>query len=364
MKKTRTLSAILVSLIMVTTSSAQVANKPLIIAYYSGDELEASKYPVEKLTHIIFSFCHMKGDRLNVDNAQDSATIRSLVALRKRNPELKVLLSLGGWGGCASCSEVFESPRARRTFAESVKELNEYFNTDGIDLDWEYPAIEGYPGHRFKAGDKENFTKLVKVLREVLGTRYEISFAAGGFNKFLEQSVEWKQVMPLVDRVNLMTYDLVSGFDTVTGHHTPLYSNPRQKESTDNAVKFLTSMGIPSNKLVIGAAFYARVWENASNANNGLYQVAKFKSSVPFKRLDSAGSLTSSLNVFYDSTSKSPYRYHSEKKLFATYDDKTSLKEKARYVRENKLNGIMFWELTQDMYSDGLLDTIYSELRQ
>ena len=138
-------------------------HKISVIGYYSGDAAKIAAYPVEKLTHIIFSFCHLKGNRLRVDNARDTLTIQELVRLKSRNPSLKVLLSLGGWGGCETCSPVFSTSKGRQQFAESVKEASRYFNTDGIDLDWEYPAIPGFPGHAFSADDKENFTALALV---------------------------------------------------------------------------------------------------------------------------------------------------------------------------------------------------------
>lgn len=117
--------------------SAQKTNKKIsVIAYYDGDADHIDQYPVEKLTHIIFSFCHLKGNRLNVDKAKDTVTIQHLVSLKKRNPSLKVILSLGGWGGCQMCSPVFATAEGRQEFAKSAKELTDYFKTDGIDLDW------------------------------------------------------------------------------------------------------------------------------------------------------------------------------------------------------------------------------------
>jgi chitinase len=195
-----------------------------VIAYYSGGPEQAEHIHAEKLTHIIFSFGHLKGSEFNIGSKRDSTTIKNLVLLKKQNPKLKIILSLGGWGGCASCSDVFSSAQARKEFANSVLKTSQYFNTDGLDLDWEYPSIQGYPEHAFKAEDKENFTFLIRELRNSFGNKYEISFAAGGFQKFIDESVDWKAIMPLLDRVNLMTYDLVHGYSTETGHHTALYS--------------------------------------------------------------------------------------------------------------------------------------------
>src|SRR6202007_3145966 len=98
----------------------------------------------------------------------------------------------------------------------------------------------------------------------------------GGFDSYLKQSVDWDKVILLLDKINLMSYDLVNGYSKMTGHHTPLYSNSLQKESADNAIRFLDSIHVPLNKIIIGAAFYAREWDSVSNAGNGLYQAGRF----------------------------------------------------------------------------------------
>ena len=126
-----------------------------------------------------------------------------MVSLKQRNPSLKVILSFGGWSGCKTCSSVFASDARRKEFAESVKELNNYFKTDFIDLDWEYPTIQGFEGHEYTRVDTQNFTALVKILRKKLGRKNEISFAAGEYTQFLTTSVEWHKVAPMVDKINL-----------------------------------------------------------------------------------------------------------------------------------------------------------------
>lgn len=334
-----------------------------VIAYYTGDAHVIDTYDTGKLTHIIFSFCHLKDGKLSVDSKRDSLTIQHLVSLKKKNPRLKIMLSLGGWGGCAPCSEAFSTLEGRKLFANSVKQLNSYFGTDGIDLDWEYPTIEGHPGHLFQPADYDNFTSLVEELRKSLGKKHELSFAAGGFQKFLDESVDWKKVMPLVDRVNIMSYDLVNGYATVTGHHTPLYSTKPDEESTDKAVRYLLDLGIPARKLVIGAAFYTRVWKDVAAQNNGLYQKGVHTSGYDFKRLDTTFTEQKGWKYYWDDRAKAPYWYHSQAQKFATGDDKESVKYKTRYAREKKLGGIMFWELTLDQKKDGLLQAISDALQ-
>jgi len=337
---------------------AQVPNKFTVTAYFFGGPQQVDSVAVEKLTHIIFSFCHLKGNVLQVDNSKDAATVANLVALKKRNPYLKVLLSLGGWGGCETCSDVFSTDKGRKDFSQSVLQLNQFFKTDGIDIDWEYPVVEGFPGHHFGPSDKANFTALIHELRKTLGSTYEISFAAGGFQKFLDEAVDWKAVVGDVDRINLMTYDLVNGNSIITGHHTPLFSTADQKESTDNAVKYLIKVGVPANKLVIGAGFYGRMWENVSAERNGLYQSGKFKRGVNFNRFATELSAANGWKSYWDDIAKAPYSYNASQKLFITYDDRRSMELKTKYVGDKKLNGIMFWEITNDTFSNGLLDSI------
>ncbi|MBS1730873.1 MAG: glycoside hydrolase [Bacteroidetes bacterium] len=335
-----------------------------VIGYYAGNAEEASEYPIEYLTHIIYSFCHVKNGLLSVDNKNDSATIRSLLALKQRNASLKVILSVGGWGGCMPCSEVFSTKNGRVNFSKSVKHLLEYFQADGIDLDWEYPAISGYPGHLFQKDDKQNFTLLLEALRNQLGKKYEISFAAGGFSNFLDSSVEWDKITPLVDRVNLMSYDLVNGFSVVSGHHTPLYATPWQKESTDYAVRYLYRIGFPMNKLVIGAAFYARVFDIFKNENNGLYMPCKFNHGISYKDFDTTKLKKEGFLYYWDSIAEAPYMYSKEKKQLISYDNEHSIYLKTKYALNQHLNGIMFWQLGDDKSTNGLLSVIHKTLKE
>lgn len=358
----RLLGTLSLLLFFVLQSAAQDRGqtKPFVISYYSGSAERLDSFDVRQMTHLIYCFGHLKGNRFHLSTQKDTLLIQKMVGLKKKNPQLKVLLSLGGWGGCGPCSDVFGTDAGRKEFARSVKEVNSYLKTDGIDLDWEYPAIEGYPGHSFKPEDRDNFTSLVKDLRRELGQQATITFAAGGFQKFLDESIDWQAVMPLVSFVNMMTYDLVSGFSTVTGHHTPLYSTTENKESANNAIQYLIGKGVPANKIVLGAAFYARVWENVADVNNGLYQSGKFKDFVPYRTFKNA---LAGYTTYWDSTAKAPYAYNKNQKLYATFDDKRSIALKTRYVKQHRLGGIMYWELGLDEYRNGLLQTINENLK-
>ena len=339
--------------------TAQTSKELSVIAYYAGNSTAIDSFDVSKLTQIIFSFGRLNGNQLHIRTAEDSLTVQKLVALKKTYPNLTVLLSLGGWGGCETCSDVFSKGKGRKAFARSTRAVIEYFGADGIDLDWEYPAIAGFPGHKYKPEDKKNFTKLIKLLRKHLGSDKEVTFAAGVSKDFFERSVDWKKVMPMVNRVNLMTYDLANGTISGIGHHTPLYSTPMQPSSAEYAIHFLDSLRIPRSKMVIGAGFYARVFEVADTANNGLYQAGTFKTAVPFKDFASVFTKEEGFTRHWDHIAQAPYYFNAAKKLFVTMDDLQSVQLKTMYAIEKGLDGIMFWQLTHDKKENGLVDMIY-----
>jgi len=349
---------LLFSILYLNAAQAQPKKDLAVIAYYAGNSTAIDSFDVSKLTQIIYSFGHLKGNQLFIRKAEDSLTIQKLVSLKSKYPGLTVLLSLGGWGGCETCSDVFSKKKGRKEFARSTKEVIAYFDADGIDLDWEYPVIPGYPGHKYQEQDRKNFTKLVKQLRKSLGDKKEVTFAAGVSKKFFEQSVDWKKVMPIVNRVNLMTYDLANGTVSGIGHHTPLYSTPMQLSSADFAIKFLDSLHIPRNKLVIGAGFYARIFEMKDTVNKGLYQEGTFQKSVPFKAFDSTFSAANGFTYYWDPVAQAPYYFNAEKKLFVTMDDLKSIQLKTQYAIDKGLDGIMFWQLTLDKKERGLVDMI------
>jgi len=337
---------------------ADVHKPTEVIAYYVGDGTDLEDYPVSDLSHIIYSFLHLRGNELAFDNEESEQTFARLVALKKTYPELKVLLALGGWSGCKTCSDVFSTKEARATFASSFLELVRNHGADGLDLDWEYPAIEGFPGHPFKASDKPNFTELVRVLRTTVGDSIEISFAAGGFSTYIDEAIDWAQVMPIVDRVNLMTYDLVGGYSTMTGHHTPLFDSHHQPQAGHPAIQSLLSLGVPAEKIIMGSAFYGRVWENVDSTNQGLYRSGKFKQGVDFKDLGKYLTDNPGYVEHWDDSTKALHMYNPEQRLFLTLDDTRSVRLKTQYVLDHGLGGIMFWHLTADTPTGGLLDVI------
>lgn len=332
-----------------------------VMGYYTGDGRDLDRYDFNKLTHLIYSFVYLDGNKVSFRDAAAINDYRRLLALKKTYPHLKVMLALGGWGGCEPCSDVFSSAENRQVFARSVKSVLTDIGGDGLDLDWEYPAIEGHPGHPYKPQDRQNFTALVRALRSTLGDESLITVAAGGFDEFLQKSMEWQEIAPLINSVNLMSYDLVNGFSTVTGHHTPLYSTADQKQSTDNAVRFLLNAGFPAQKIVIGAAFYSRVWEGVAEEDNGRYQSGRHVPGLRYSQLAAEYRSENGYRLFWDEDAVAAYAYDAENQSYATFDTPHSLTLKTRYAKELGLGGIMFWELPGDTDEGAMVKAIYAE---
>jgi chitinase len=105
-------------------------------------------------------------------------------------------------------------------------------------------------------------------------------------------------------------------------------------------------------------AFYARVFEGADNTNNGLYQNCRFLRGVAYKDQSTFLSPDSGFVYHWDPIAQAPYAYNATKKQFASFDDTVSIRVKTQYALQKKIGGVMFWQLTEDKFSGGLLDII------
>eukprot|EP01035_Chromulina_nebulosa_P009536 gene9536-12868_t len=119
MKKAYFLLAAFLGMVVIANAKAK-SPKPDVLAYYTGDGKDIEKYPLDKLTHIIYSFLHLKEDTIAFDNGRSDTALQTLVALKSKYPDLKIMISLGGWTGCYTCSPVFSKAESRQRFAASV----------------------------------------------------------------------------------------------------------------------------------------------------------------------------------------------------------------------------------------------------
>jgi len=372
MKRTLNLTAVL-ALLVPALGWTVTLSRPIVAGYVFPQEKALPPNAVDALsmTRINYAFSNIANGRMVLGAPTDAGNFAQLTALRQQNPALTVLVSVGGWGWSNNFSDMSLTRASRQIFIQSVMEFLARYDLDGLDVDWEYPGMEG-AGHSFRAADKQNFTLLVRELRASFSAqekknhkRLYLTIAAGASDEFLAHT-EMKKVQKYLDTVNLMAYDYVEPTaEGLTGHHAPLYANPidARHNSIDESVRAFERAGVPAEKLLLGVPFYAHVWGEVPDKDHGLYQPGKVvpDSDAPFSRTPSV-MLTQGFVRYWDSASSAPYLYNAEKHMFVSYDDAQSMAAKCRYITEHKLAGIMFWEYSSDP-TGTLLKAINQSLR-
>ena len=357
---------------MLARAAALPQPKGQIIAYvFAKDEvIQPGEIDARKLTRINYAFANLKGGRIVEGFAHDAENFAALNALKKTNPQLAVLVSVGGWTWSGQFSDVSLTQQSRKVFIDSAVEFVTRYQLDGLDVDWEYPGLTGNH-NRFRAEDQQNYTLLLKELRQRFDKEGErlhkhlfTSIATGATQKFLEHT-EMGEVQKYVDTVNLMAYDYYEPSSSkTTGHHAPLFTNPADPKliSADASVHNYEKAGVPSGKIVMGVPFYGHVWGSVAAVNNGLFQPGK---EVPGAYANysniTAQMLNNGFTRYWDSVASAPYLYNSNSQTFVTYEDPESLALKARYVRDQGLAGIMFWDYEGDSQGS-LLTAIHTGL--
>jgi chitinase len=346
--------------------------KPVVIGYVGGFHglLDVDNIDVEKLTHINYAFVDIKDGKAFLTNEKtDSTNFRKLNLLKERNPDLKILISIGGWAWSDHFSDAVLTAGARKVFAKSSVDIIRKYKLDGVDIDWEYPALPGEEGNVYRPEDKQNYTLMFEEIRKELdmmeketGSKKLLTTAVAGWVEFLN-ATEMDKAQQYLDFVNLMTYDLFQG-DTVV-HHAPIYTTDMYKteKSANTAVKGFVAAGVPIEKLVMGIPFYSRKFTVAGKLEKGLGQ--KQSSQDYYKGYTFIkDSLVNQkgFKMFRDEVAKVPYLINSETKELISYEDEESIRERCKYVLENKMGGVMFWEYDSDP-KHYLLDEIHRSLK-
>lgn len=365
-----------------------------IIGYYPSwkwrtmeNPMTPAKIPFDKLTMINYAFFYplpdgkiigrdsvgdemiLKGERDSVKGGYTPGTALTDLA---HQHGVKVLLSIGGWADSYNFPEVASGSATRGTFAHSCVERIKEFGFDGIDIDWEFP---GYVEHKGTPKDKINCTLLLQAVRDSLnalgkqtGRKYLLSAAlpagaetASGF--------EIEKIAPLLDMLNVMTYDFSGPWDSLSGYNSPLYS-PRSDDSVRNvdaAFKLYSELyKIPASKINIGVPFYGHTFTSC------VAPYSKFdgEDTVHFSSHGSDYNdivkLMGNFKRYWDDYAKVPYLVSAEWNEFISYDDEESVAAKAQYVLDNNAHGIGIWEITGDYLPNGtspLLDVIYEKFK-
>lgn len=304
----------------------------------------------------------------DMDATNPKAHFPQYAQYAKKYPGVDILLSIGGWTCSGQFSQMALTRESRRFFIQSCLDtLNQYPFFTGIDIDWEYPGEarkgdgKGDEGNPVKGNDKENFTLLLKELRQALDESYgknkkKLTICAAGAVSILKKQ-DYAALHPYVTRINLMTYDLYNRYSPTTGHHAALYGDL----SADTAVCYLRKQGVPAEKIAIGSPFYGHGWKIQDLSKGvliGAPAVALNEENMKWRYLSTleaaaCGKEEPGWHMGYDEAAEAAYLWNDDPAskdygACISYESARSLAAKMRYIKDNRLGGIIVWEVGGD----------------
>ncbi|CRL19386.1 Glycoside hydrolase, family 18, catalytic domain [Penicillium camemberti] len=315
--------------------------------------------PAERLTHVLYAFANaqdsgeviMSDDWSDTDKyySTDSWTdsgsnvygcVKQLFLLKKKNRNLKVLLSIRGWTYSSNLKKSFKTEEGRQNFANSSIELLKNLGFNGIDVDFEYPANNKEAG------------QFIDILRRLREASFRLYFAGSA-----------KSFRRLIYTVQLIITAIISCLplhrllDTVAGHNANLHpsnDNPGSTPfNTDQAINYYISHGVASHKIVMGMPLYGRAFSDTngpSQAYNGVGASSWENGVWDYKALPQPCCAVTNLDE-----AAASYCYNSKSRLFISYDTTEIARKKGEYIKSNGLGGGMWWELSGDKQGDDSL---------
>ncbi len=383
---------------LVSVQSGTLAQETVyrIVGYYTSWSIYSAEYfvtdiPAEQLTHINYAFMNISdagtcvlGDSYadvefrypdDPDGLAYYGNIRQLHLLRTINPDIKIMMSIGGVTWSNKFSDVALTPQSRQLFVNSCIQLMNQYEFDGIDVDWEFPVLGRQAG---RAEDKENFTHLLAEFHQQLQIegathkrQYFLSIAAPAISHFYS-NIDIEHIHPYLDWINLMGYGYAGNWTDTTNHDSGLYAsisdpNAALGRNTNTAVHVYLAAGVPAEKIVLGVPFYGRGWTGVSVENNGLYQIFEGlpQGSIGsgfFPYHDLVDFTSQDYTRYWDIQSQSAWLYNPSLRITISYEDPQALRAKAQYVKMMQLGGMMLWELSYDTHNHSLTTIIFEEL--
>lgn len=354
------------------------------IGYFYQENGDLLDIDVTKITHLNYSFGLIyhdeEGNQQNVPRDPSKlhtvylpdkvkSDLALLPQLKEKNPNLKVLLSVGGWD-CRGFSGAASTSETRATFVNSCYDIMNTYNLDGIDIDWEYPVNGGWGAIDSKPEDKQNYTLLLQDLRNKLGNDKLLTIAGAANKNFLSDWTEFDKILPLLDYINVMTYDYAYGS---CYHNSALYASkefPTVVKGDDYNADFIITnyinAGANPADLNMGVPFYARIpqlvhtpamdWDIMQEVTTPYFTAEEIEAmgnpQGDYSRLVENFINKNGFTRKWDDDAKVPYLTVKDKdgveRFITSYDDEESLTYKTDYIKEKGLGGVMFWEFAGD----------------
>ncbi len=380
-------------------STAAAPHDSVLVGYYPAwatheRDYQVGAIPASRVTHVNYGFANIAdgkcvlgdkgadtqklfaGDTAESAAAGQAGNFNQLRKLRAHNPALRTLISVGGFTWSGSFSDVALSARSRALFVNSCVDFAVQYGFDGIDIDWEFPGGGGLDGNAARPEDKQNYTLLLRALRDALrakqrevgrGEPFLLTIAAPS-GPDLVAHLDGSGIAESVDWINVMAYDFHGTWDNQAGHNAPLMPSEGDSSgfSASAAIEGYRAQGVPANKLVLGVPFYGRSFAGVrAGAHHGLDESSVGPGPGTWENgvLDYKDIAAHYLNMagyvrYEDEAAQVPYLFNAQKGVLISYDDPTSLAQKAGYARANGLRGTMIWDLSSDTAEHALLSAL------
>lgn len=185
-----------------------------------------------------------------------------------------------------------------------------------------------------------------------------VTIAVGATSSRVDNSYDIPGIVPNVDFINLMTYDLHGSWDHTTGINAPLYAgcDKDHRLNVDACVKYWLAKGCPKDKLIVGIPTYGRTFTLQNPSQNGINapsvgpgQAGKYTRQAGFLGFNEI--LMNGWPRKWQADQKVPYAFNGNQ--WVGYDDKESVTEKAKYILSLGLGGCMFWSIETDDFHHG-----------
>ena len=352
------------------------------IGYYAGwsetrncmkvspSDIDATLY-----THIHYAFGIVDESlRINFPSNEDMNRFQRLVALKQKNKDLKIILSIGGWSFQNSGPTVdrfknmMATKASRSTFIASAVGLMSLMNFDGIDIDWEYPTT---PERSGSLADTDNFLAFVQEARASFGSSYSLSIAAPSGYWYL-RNFRIAEMAQSLDYIVYMTYDIHGNWDYSIPSLGGFLNGHTNLTEIIESINMLMKAGVPSNKILMGLGFYGRSFaqEDPScytpgsckfkNPGKVIPEIDNYEVTATPGECTKAGGTLAYFEIAVIKMTPANIRYQKtfEKEAmvvmaynqndWVSFDDETTIKIKIDKANEMCLGGTVAWSIDQD----------------
>ncbi|KAI9158907.1 Chitinase 1 [Paramyrothecium foliicola] len=324
-----------------------------------------SSMQLQAITHVFYAFVGVNEDGTlkwfdewaDFDKKVDDekGCLAALAKLKRQNPHIKTIVSLGGGTGSKTFPALAASSAARRTLAAQTREFCDKYGLDGVDIDWEHPKTPE---------QGRDYINLLHELRNALPSPRYLLTTALPIGEYCLKHIDLQAAARLLDLLNLMAYDLTGGWTDVSGHHAQLLPPPGNlqsvyptlRRSTSQGVEYILGRGFPSHKLILGIPTYARFFPKARGTGH------PFKNAGEMDYCDIDNEWVCRARVDTNVAAASFVDPRGEKG-FVSFDVPSTVQIKARYAKAMALGGLFYWTGTGDRPGEqSLISVGYNEL--